>query len=102
MTRSDKVAPEEAKVQFRKSWDAWKAWVELREDTSFLCRLGRLLVIELRSRLAASPSDCAHQTQDGALVRYDGGAHRTNSLSHFAQPRAAHQCLPTLKVASEG
>ena len=24
---------EEAKVQFRKSWDAWKAWVELREDT---------------------------------------------------------------------
>jgi hypothetical protein len=34
MTRCDKVATlEEAKVQFRKSWDAWKAWVELREDT---------------------------------------------------------------------
>jgi hypothetical protein len=29
--RHRKVAPEEAKVQFRKSWDAWKAWVELRE-----------------------------------------------------------------------
>ena len=34
MTRCDKVATlEEAKAQFRKSWDAWKAWVELREDT---------------------------------------------------------------------
>ena len=34
MTRCDKVATlEEAKVQFRKGWDAWKAWVELREDT---------------------------------------------------------------------
>ena len=32
MTRSDKVATlEEAKAQFRKSWDAWKAWAELRE-----------------------------------------------------------------------
>ena len=31
MTRSDKVATlEEAKAQFRKSWDAWKAWAELR------------------------------------------------------------------------
>jgi hypothetical protein len=32
MTRSDKVATlEEAKVQFRKSWDAWKAWAKLEE-----------------------------------------------------------------------
>jgi hypothetical protein len=32
MTRSDKVATlEEAKAQFQKSWDAWKAWAELRE-----------------------------------------------------------------------
>ena len=33
MARSDKVATlEEAKAQFQKSWDAWKAWAELRED----------------------------------------------------------------------
>jgi hypothetical protein len=33
MTRSDRVSTlEEAKAQFRKSWDAWKAWAELRED----------------------------------------------------------------------
>jgi hypothetical protein len=32
MARSDKVATlEEAKAQFRKSWDAWKAWAELQE-----------------------------------------------------------------------
>ena len=29
MTRSDRVAtPEEAKAQFQKSWDAWKAWAK--------------------------------------------------------------------------
>ena len=32
MTRSDRVATlEEAKAQFQNSWDAWKAWAELRE-----------------------------------------------------------------------
>ena len=32
MTRSDRVATlEEAKVQFQKSWDAWKAWAKLEE-----------------------------------------------------------------------
>jgi hypothetical protein len=32
MTRSDKVATlEEAKAQFQKSWDAWKAWAKLEE-----------------------------------------------------------------------
>ena len=32
MARSDKVATlEEAKAQFQKSWDAWKAWAELQE-----------------------------------------------------------------------
>ena len=32
MTRSDRVATlEEAKAQFRKSWDAWKAWASLEE-----------------------------------------------------------------------
>jgi hypothetical protein len=32
MTRSDKVATlEEAKAQFQKSWDAWKAWTKLEE-----------------------------------------------------------------------
>jgi len=32
MTRSDRVATlEEAKAQFQKSWDAWKAWVKLEE-----------------------------------------------------------------------
>ena len=32
MTRSDRVATlEEAKAQFRKSWDAWLAWAELQE-----------------------------------------------------------------------
>jgi hypothetical protein len=32
MTRSDRVAtPEEAKAQFQKSWDAWKAWAKLEE-----------------------------------------------------------------------
>ncbi|MGB7834834.1 MAG: hypothetical protein WBL84_21760, partial [Xanthobacteraceae bacterium] len=31
MTRSDRVATlEEAKAQFQKSWDAWKAWAKLR------------------------------------------------------------------------
>jgi hypothetical protein len=31
MTRSDRLATlEEAKVQFQKSWDAWKAWAKLR------------------------------------------------------------------------
>ena len=32
MTRSDRVATlEEAKVQLRKSWDAWKVWAKLEE-----------------------------------------------------------------------
>ena len=32
MTRSDRVATfEEAKAQFRKSWEAWKAWAKLEE-----------------------------------------------------------------------
>ena len=32
MTRSDRVAAlEEAKAQFQKSWDAWKAWAMLEE-----------------------------------------------------------------------
>jgi hypothetical protein len=32
MTRSDRVATlEEAKAQFQKSWDAWKAWARLEE-----------------------------------------------------------------------
>jgi hypothetical protein len=32
MARSDKVATlEDAKAQFQKSWDAWKAWAELQE-----------------------------------------------------------------------
>ena len=32
MARSDRVATlEEAKAQFQNSWDAWKAWAELRE-----------------------------------------------------------------------
>ena len=32
LTRSDRVSTlEEAKAQFQKSWDAWKAWAELRE-----------------------------------------------------------------------
>jgi hypothetical protein len=32
MTRSDRVATlEEAKAEFQKSWDAWKAWAKLQE-----------------------------------------------------------------------
>ena len=32
MTRSDRVATlEEAKAQFQKSWDAWKAWAKMEE-----------------------------------------------------------------------
>jgi hypothetical protein len=32
MPRSDRVATlEEAKAQFQKSWDAWKAWAKLEE-----------------------------------------------------------------------
>ena len=32
MTRSNRVATlEEAKAQFQKSWDAWKAWANLEE-----------------------------------------------------------------------
>jgi hypothetical protein len=32
MTRADHVAtPEEAKAQFQKSWDSWKAWAKLEE-----------------------------------------------------------------------
>ena len=32
MTRSDRVATlEEAKAQFQKSWDEWKAWLGLNE-----------------------------------------------------------------------
>jgi hypothetical protein len=32
MTRSDRVATlEEAKAQFQKSWDGWKAWAKLEE-----------------------------------------------------------------------
>ena len=32
MTRSDRAATlEEAKAQFQKSWDAWKAWAKLEE-----------------------------------------------------------------------
>ena len=42
MTRSDRVATlEEAKAQFQKSWDAWKAWAKL-EEVPYL-RLARLL-----------------------------------------------------------
>src|SRR6266850_365328 len=33
MTRSDRVATlEEAKAQFQKSWDAWKAWAKMEEQ----------------------------------------------------------------------
>jgi hypothetical protein len=33
MTRSDRVATlAEAKAQFLKSWDAWKAWAKLEES----------------------------------------------------------------------
>jgi hypothetical protein len=33
MTRSDRVATlEEAKAQFQKSWDAWKAWARMEEQ----------------------------------------------------------------------
>jgi hypothetical protein len=32
MTRSDRVATlDEAKAQFQRSWDAWKAWANLEE-----------------------------------------------------------------------
>ena len=32
MTRADRVATlEDAKAQFQKSWDAWKAWAKLEE-----------------------------------------------------------------------
>ena len=32
MTRSDRVATlKKAKAQFKKSWDAWKAWAKLQE-----------------------------------------------------------------------
>jgi hypothetical protein len=32
MTRPDRVATqEEAKAQFQKSWDAWKAWAKLED-----------------------------------------------------------------------
>jgi hypothetical protein len=32
MARSDRVSTlEEAKAQFGKSWDAWKAWAKLQE-----------------------------------------------------------------------
>jgi hypothetical protein len=32
MTRTDRVTTlEEAKAQFQKSWDAWKAWAKLEE-----------------------------------------------------------------------
>ena len=32
LTRSDRVATlEEAKAQFQRSWDAWKAWAKLGE-----------------------------------------------------------------------
>jgi hypothetical protein len=32
MTRSDRVATlEEAKAQFQKRWDEWKAWANLEE-----------------------------------------------------------------------
>ena len=32
MTRSDRVATlDDAKAQFQKSWDAWKAWVKLEK-----------------------------------------------------------------------
>jgi hypothetical protein len=32
MTRSDRVATlEEAKAQFQKSWDEWKAWAKMEE-----------------------------------------------------------------------
>ena len=35
MTRSGRVATlEEAKAQFQKSWDAWKAWANLEEPGS--------------------------------------------------------------------
>ena len=34
MARSDRVATlEEAKAQFQNSWDAWKAWAKLQEDS---------------------------------------------------------------------
>ena len=41
MTRSDRVATlEEAKAQFQKSWDAWKAWAKLEERVTRLEQRG--------------------------------------------------------------
>ena len=38
MTRSDRVATlEEAKAQFQKSWDAWKAWARRIEKRGARC-----------------------------------------------------------------
>jgi hypothetical protein len=31
MTRSDRAATLEAKAQFQKSWEAWKAWAKMEE-----------------------------------------------------------------------
>jgi hypothetical protein len=47
MTRSDKVATlEEAKAQFQKSWNAWKAWAKL-EATRELLRVKLALHLAL-------------------------------------------------------
>jgi hypothetical protein len=56
MTRSDRVATlEEAKAQFQKSWDAWKAWAKLEETecleqrgaVAFTCMAVAVVVILL-------------------------------------------------------
>ena len=48
MTRLDRVATlEEAKAQFQKSWDAWKAWAKLEETER---RRGLINAAPLRSQ----------------------------------------------------
>ena len=50
----------EAKAQFRKNWDAWKAWAKLEDGpakAAKLCMLTR-----------------ANSTFDGPLARFDGAS----------------------------
>ena len=58
MTRSDRVATlEEAKAQFQKSWDAWKAWAKLEE-------------------IAVRVGSNARKGRPGPLRRQGTGSHR--------------------------
>jgi hypothetical protein len=83
MTRSDRAASsEEAKAQFQKSWDAWKAWAKLDDHERF----GQFLNMH-RGNYARSHV-FSLRFADGNNRHHDGRVGR--QLGDVEHPRAGH------------